>query len=320
MQMGTGTVTAVTRDTKHLTGIHRVTFPDIDVLQVTIAYTPLGTIGTVVLDNNIVTASLLKARIDNLTLVLGGEDFLVFGSQINTVMGMVTVARRSNTVTIRHNKVQAGNREAVAVRNSNRRTLRGTRLCITGTSRGLHGSRTLTTHITDGSTALGGKGIGLTVETGEVIGIDLAHDGLGITVRIILGTLGITGTADGVGPLLGELLISGRDAMSGTITGVLTEEELGMVFYTLLHRAIDTEMSHPAVVVEDDSLTAIPTPPTVIVMDAEIVIGVLGIVAMLYPCLRQSDGGRDAVLDLLFHGSRGKALVELLLLWSHMSI
>ena len=108
--------------------------------------------------------------------------------------------------------------------------------------------------------------------------------------------------------------------MGGTITGVLTEEELGMVFDALLHRAINTEMGHPPVVVKNNGLTAIPTPPTVIVMDAEIVVGVLGIVAMLYPCLRQSDGGRDAVLDLLFHGSRSKALVELLLLWSHMSI
>ena len=122
---------------------------------------------------------------------------------------MVTVARRSNTVTIRHNEVQTGDRETVAVGNSNRRTLQGTGLCITGTSRGLHGSSTLTTHITDGSTALGGKGIGLTIKTGEVIRIDLAHDGLGVTVRVILGTLGITGTADGIGPLLGELLISG---------------------------------------------------------------------------------------------------------------
>ena len=63
--------------------------------------------------------------------------------------------------------------------------------------------------------------------------------------------------------------------MGGTITGVLTEEETRVILDSLLLAVIHPEMGHVAMIIQDDSLTAVLTPVAVIVVNAEIVIGVL---------------------------------------------
>lgn len=297
MEMGAGGIAGRTGDADLLAVTQDIAFLDINLREMTIADTVLGTVITAVFHNDIVTADTVTADLADLALGLGTIDGGVEGPEVNTVMAVMTVRGGITAIVIRQDKVTVKGKTVESQRKGGGFLFRRTAVFT------FFGIKT-------GSPAFLAQTLTLKVVLVEVVVSDLLKQGSGI---VLAG-----GITSGLKTFCPAFII--RRA-TGTARGIAgTHQELGMVTDTLLDIAIVTELFSFMVIVIITIGLARRDPPRG-TLDAEEVISLTGKLGSATPGfeihLRQGDGGGNTVSKLLGNSQVLVFLVKCFFLWCH---
>ena len=276
MQVGTRTVARIPRHAKFLPGIHHIALTDGHTVQVTVGHPPLGSVGTVILDDGEVAASLVTTHLDYAPLVLRGHHILIPRLQVNTVMGMVPVAGGRQSVAVSHHKTVTCDWEGIGLTGSRHRH------CL------------LVCHL--------GHGHGLLVIFIQPVCLDIRYQRIGI---VTVG--GIARCLQPVCPT--AIVIGGTPATSRIATA---HQELRMMLDALLDTGIVTELLIRLVIMMQTVGFALGE-PLAAALDAEVVVAGHGQIrraaSRLQIHLGQRHGGRNAIFLLLLH-RQGRILLK----------